>query len=134
MLIGYVIYGKLFTLFCRLFKKYPVTQSLFRAFKDVDPETLYENKQIAAHGSTVMAAISSVVDNLDDSDTLCEILKTTGRNHKNRGIKKEYFEVSLIISKMFTETHMYKCMDRICLSWKEKINSITLKYIVLFAS
>lgn len=116
MLIGYVIYGKLFTLFCRLFKKYPVTQSLFRAFKDVDPETLYENKQIAAHGSTVMAAISSVVDNLDDSDTLCEILKTTGRNHKNRGIKKEYFEVSLIISKMFTETHMYKCMDRICLS------------------
>ena len=77
----------------RLFNTHPETQKEFKAFAGRDPETLRENSRMAAHSSSFMSAISNIVDNLNDPSTLNELLKTTGRNHSRRGMKKEYFEV-----------------------------------------
>ena len=74
----------------------PESQSYFKAFANKTPEELKTDKRLAAHASTVMLAISGIVDNLGDAETLVHILKTTGRNHKRRGISKDAFIVSYI--------------------------------------
>ena len=77
-----------------MFKAHPEIQKEFKAFVGRDPDSLKKNPRLVAHASTVMSAVSNVVDNLNDPATLVEILKTTAVNHRIRGVKKEYFEVS----------------------------------------
>lgn len=77
--------------FIRFFKDMPSAQSHFKAFATLSAERLKTDKRLAAHASTVMLSISGIVDNLGDTEVLLHILKTTGKNHKNRGIPKEAF-------------------------------------------
>ena len=77
----------------RLFETHPVLQTRFKGFAGKSSEQLRTNKRVAAHGSSVLLAITGMVDNLDDVSCLVEMLKTTGRNHVKRGIPKEDFEV-----------------------------------------
>ena len=44
------------------------------------------NKRLLAHANSVLYAISSLVDNLDDPETLVEMLHKLAANHFKRGI------------------------------------------------
>jgi len=80
-------------IFIRLFKKHPETQLVFKSFKGQQPESLADNKRLAAHATTVMASVATLVDNLDDIDTLLELLNKVAENHKRRGLPIQYFEM-----------------------------------------
>ncbi|XP_045602393.1 globin D, coelomic [Procambarus clarkii] len=77
--------------FLRLFQDEPIIQTRFKGFAGVPEAELRKSKRLVAHGTTVMMAITSMVDNLDDVSVLVELLKNTGANHKNRGIPREDF-------------------------------------------
>ncbi|XP_076041209.1 globin-like [Oratosquilla oratoria] len=79
--------------FMALFQTHPHLQNRFRGFKGKTIEELRVNKRLVAHGSTVLMAVTSLVDNLDDVSVLVELLKTTGKNHKDRGVQKNDFEL-----------------------------------------
>lgn len=77
--------------FVKFFKEYPETQKKFHGFAGQDPDSLLNDSRLIAHGVTVFTAVSNIVDNLGDTAVLAEILKTTGKNHKARGVEKKSF-------------------------------------------
>lgn len=50
------------------------------------------NKKVLAHALSVLSAISSLVENLDDPEVLVEMLIKTGGNHFRRHIQVEQFD------------------------------------------
>ncbi|KAG7164355.1 Globin-like [Homarus americanus] len=64
--------------FLRLFREEPQLKTRFKGFMNKTEDQLRENKRLAAHGTTVLTAITSMVDNLDDVGVLVELLQTTG--------------------------------------------------------
>ncbi|XP_050299042.1 cytoglobin-1 isoform X4 [Anthonomus grandis grandis] len=77
----------LLTLF---FKKYPEYIELF-PFKDLDPSEFPTNARFRAHCNSVVYALSAVVDSLDTSDVLVELLTKTGSSHSRRKVTREGF-------------------------------------------
>lgn len=78
--------------FIAFFKAHPTYQKYFKSFAEVPMDQLKENRKLHAHGFSVMYAISSMVNNLDDIDCLVEILTKTGHSHAGRHIKIQHFE------------------------------------------
>ncbi|KAK7070956.1 oxygen carrier activity protein [Halocaridina rubra] len=79
--------------FLEMFRRQPVLQTRFKGFAGKSEDELKNSRRLAAHGSTVMLAINNLVENLDDLDTLVDLLKTTGDNHFRRGVPKGDFEL-----------------------------------------
>ncbi|KAK3854693.1 hypothetical protein Pcinc_038843, partial [Petrolisthes cinctipes] len=77
--------------FLRLFREHPQIQTRFRGFDGKSEAELKTSKRLVAHATTVMMAITSLVDNIDDPSVLVELLTTTGQNHHNRGVQKNDF-------------------------------------------
>jgi hemoglobin-like flavoprotein len=50
------------------------------------------NKKLLAHATNVMYAITMLVDNIEDTEVLVEMLKKLGRNHYRRKITVQHFE------------------------------------------
>src|SRR5689334_6873069 len=46
-----------------------------------------------AHAFTVVSTINGMIDNLDDTELLCELLVKNGQNHVKRSIKTGDFKV-----------------------------------------
>lgn len=65
---------------------------MFAAIKTVPISELRGNKRLLAHATSVMYAISSLVDNLDDTELLVEMLQKVGTNHARRHITLEMFQ------------------------------------------
>ncbi|XP_033744578.1 globin-like [Pecten maximus] len=85
-------------LFIKLFRKYPAAQDKFRAFKNVsledldyDGETTKKNRKMVAHGMSVMYALESYIDSLDDMDCLVELVRKTAKSHLDRSIGVKEF-------------------------------------------
>ena len=78
----------------RLFETHPHFMKKFKPFENLKLEDLVYNKRLAAHAATVMSAIDSYIENLDDVTVVVEMLKATGHNHQGRGITVEDFQVS----------------------------------------
>jgi hypothetical protein len=79
---------------CRFFEANPSYQRNFKAFKDVPLKDLPRNAKFQAHSTNVMYALTSVVDNLDDTGCLVEMLMKLGQNHHRHGISRQEFYVS----------------------------------------
>jgi len=79
---------------CRFFEANPSYQKNFKSFKDVPLEDLPRNSKFQAHAINVMYALTSVVDNLDDTGCLVEMLMKLGQNHYRHGISRQEFYVS----------------------------------------
>jgi hemoglobin-like flavoprotein len=78
-------------MFHRFFTENPTYQSVFPTLKDIPLSEIHGNKKIQAHANNVLYAITSLVDNLDDTDCLVEMLKKLGGNHGKRGIQYSMF-------------------------------------------
>ncbi|XP_076273075.1 globin 1 isoform X2 [Rhynchophorus ferrugineus] len=73
------------------FKKYPQHKELF-PFKDVPHDELSTNKRFRAHASSVVFALASIVDALNDNDLLVQLLIKTGSTHKPRDVTADGFK------------------------------------------
>ncbi|CAG2174255.1 unnamed protein product [Oppiella nova] len=78
-------------LFLRLFDENPTYQGLFKAFKDVPKAELRGNKRFVAHVTNVMYNLSMLVDNIDDTDVLVEMLAKMGDNHNRHKTTLQMF-------------------------------------------
>lgn len=72
---------------------FPEYQRLFKAFADVPADKLVKNGKLLGHATSVMYAINSIVDNLEDPGCLVELLHKTGTNHKQRNLTALHFQV-----------------------------------------
>ncbi|CAG2111740.1 unnamed protein product, partial [Medioppia subpectinata] len=69
-------------LFLRLFDENPEYQALFKAFKSVPKAELRYNKRFVAHVTNVMYTLSMIVDNIDETEVLVEMLTKMADNHR----------------------------------------------------
>ncbi|KAJ9590153.1 hypothetical protein L9F63_016738, partial [Diploptera punctata] len=84
------------------FEDNPSYQNYFKAFKDVPFKELPKNPRFHAHCTSVMYALTSVVDNLDDPECLVEMLSKLGENHQRRGInRQEFINLKSVVIKLF---------------------------------
>lgn len=79
--------------FLAMFEAEPELQTRFKGFAGKSKAELRNSKRLVAHGTTVLMAISSLVDNLDDVSVLVELLKNIAANHKERGIPYHDFQL-----------------------------------------
>lgn len=82
---------------CRLFEQHPEYQKLFKAFADVPKDKLPTNGKLLGHATSVMYALNSIVDNLEDPVCLVELLHKVGSSHAPRNITRKHFEVNISI-------------------------------------
>ncbi|KAG8226556.1 hypothetical protein J437_LFUL000639, partial [Ladona fulva] len=75
----------------RFFTKHPQYQKNFKAFADVPLDELPNSKKFQAHANSVVYAVTSIVDNLDDPGCLVEMLRKLGQNHGQRHIPEQAF-------------------------------------------
>ncbi|RZC38666.1 Globin domain containing protein, partial [Asbolus verrucosus] len=73
------------------FKKFPEEQDHF-PFKGVPIDQLKTSKKFHAHCSNVMYAFDALVDHINDSELLVNLLQKIGKSHKRHGIKPANFE------------------------------------------
>ncbi|KRT82554.1 hypothetical protein AMK59_4821 [Oryctes borbonicus] len=79
-------------LFRMFFEKKPEYQNYF-PFKGIPMDKLVNDPKLKAHAVSVMYAISSVIDNLDNSEVLITLLQKTGDSHRRRKIPEESFNI-----------------------------------------
>jgi len=108
-------------LFVRFFTENPSYQKHFKGFKDVPISELRGNKKVLAHANSVLYAITSLVDNLDDPECLIEMLKKTSESHFKRKIEIPMFNnlgvslVGLLVAKLGPELMNEAAVD----AWKK---------------
>lgn len=78
--------------FVLLFTKHPDYQKKFNGLETLTVEQLKKSKRLRAHGSNVLYAFTSMVDNLDDVECLKELLLKIGRNHIKRKLTSKHFD------------------------------------------
>ncbi|CAG0907155.1 unnamed protein product, partial [Darwinula stevensoni] len=69
-----------------LFQTYPAYQDLFAAIRGIKPEDLKTSKKVAAHGLVFMSSIETLVENLEDKETLEELLRKIAVRHNTFGL------------------------------------------------
>ncbi|KAK2181726.1 hypothetical protein NP493_383g00037 [Ridgeia piscesae] len=73
-------------LFIKYFTEYPRTQDFFEHFKGKSLEELKTSAKLRAHGTTVLHAVTAMVENLDDLDTMVVLLNNTVDRHTPRTV------------------------------------------------
>ncbi|XP_033607391.1 globin isoform X2 [Cryptotermes secundus] len=114
----------------RFFKSNPSHQRYFEAFKDVSLKDLPSNRKFQAHCTSVMYALTSVVDNLDDTGCLVEMLTKLGQNHHRHGItRQEFIDLKEAVLKLLTKklASKFTCEDKAALS-----KTLDVAYSVIF--
>ncbi|XP_030754339.1 globin isoform X2 [Sitophilus oryzae] len=72
-------------------KNHPEYLDLF-PFKNVPLDQLSTNKRFRAHCSSVIYALASIVDALNDNELLIQLLLKTGSSHISRNVKAKGFK------------------------------------------
>lgn len=113
-----------------LFESNPSHQRHFEAFKDVPLKDLPSNRKFQAHCTSVMYALTSVVDNLDDTECLVEMLTKLGQNHHRHGItRQEFIDLKTTVLKLLTKKlgSKFTCEDEA--AWNKTLD---VAYSVIF--
>ncbi|KAJ8036837.1 Globin [Holothuria leucospilota] len=79
-------------LIINLFKMSEGAQDLFSKFKGTNPDELKGSIRVRSHGLRVVAALNSVVENLDDIECLLDMLQHIAHSHHPRGPTKKHFQ------------------------------------------
>ncbi|XP_013788606.1 globin C, coelomic-like [Limulus polyphemus] len=91
-------------LFIRFFDAHPDYIKLFKPLANIPRDQLRSSKRLEAHALSVMYAITSLVDSLDDVECLKELLLKTAHNHAHRGVQGEQFDhLTIIILKFLRD-------------------------------
>ena len=69
-----------------MFENNPSVKSTFEKFRTLDcTEELWENSVLMTHGLGVMSAIDEIITNLDDEDTVYDLIIEQGSSHVRFG-------------------------------------------------
>ncbi|XP_071814745.1 uncharacterized protein [Apostichopus japonicus] len=79
-------------LIVNLFKMSEGAQDVFPKFKGKNPDELKKSIGVRSHGLRVLAALNSVVENLDDIECLVDMLQHIAHSHHPRGTSRKHFE------------------------------------------
>jgi hypothetical protein len=78
------------------FEKFPGNQKQFKAFAGKDLEEIKETPEFAEHAGKIVGLLGEVIDNLGkDTAKIKELINGMGARHKERGISKFAFLVSV---------------------------------------
>jgi hemoglobin-like flavoprotein len=83
----------MFPFLFRYFQKYPDNKNFFSAFRDEDVERLTGSIVLRAHGTIVMQTIMTLLDNLDEPDTIKRQLYRIVGIHYDMGIRLIQYQV-----------------------------------------
>ncbi|KAI0215889.1 hypothetical protein LSAT2_032024 [Lamellibrachia satsuma] len=92
-------------LFIRYFEEYPRTQDFFEHFKGKSLEELKTSPKLRAHGTTVLHAVTAMVENLDDPDTMVVLLNNTVDRHTPRTVGFPEYAVGTMLIVAFPEEY-----------------------------
>jgi hypothetical protein len=67
---------------------------MFPQFKGSSVEEVAKHPKLPAHAMSVMYALASYIDNLEDSELLVELVKKTSVSHIGRGVGSREFKAS----------------------------------------
>ena len=68
-------------------------QDLFAGIRGIKPEDLPTSKKVAAHGLVFMSAMETLVENIEDKETLEELLRKIAVRHNTFGITVRDYKV-----------------------------------------
>ncbi|CAN8019051.1 unnamed protein product [Ixodes persulcatus] len=108
------------SLFVALFSRYPEYQKLFPNFADVALKDMMQCPSLTAHALTVTYALASIIESIDDENTMVELIKKNIRNHVRRSVTPEHF---VNINNLLIEVMQVKLRSRmtasVIVSWKK---------------
>ena len=78
---------------CRYFKEYPRIQGYFPYFEGKSLDELRDSDKLRSAGTTVLNAVTSIVENLDDPDTMVVLQNNTAERHTPRSVTFREYEV-----------------------------------------
>ncbi|CAH1795735.1 unnamed protein product [Owenia fusiformis] len=108
----------------KLFIVHPDTQQYFR-FRNVSVDNLDEDAIFQSHASKVVCAVDAIVNGLDKSDDIVDILLKTGQDHAGRGVQPyNYTEFKAVMECFLVERlgTLLTDFDRRC--WEKLLDFI----------
>lgn len=112
------------------FEANPSYQRYFKSFKDVPLKDLPRNSKFQAHCTSVMYALTSIVDNLDDSGCLVEMLTKLGQNHHRHGVsRQEFIDLKTAVLKLLKKKLGSKFTTEDDAAWNKTLD---VAYSVIF--
>ncbi|XP_048742717.2 globin-like [Ostrea edulis] len=110
-------------LFVRLFALYSSAIETFPQFRGSSLEEVGKHPKNPAHAMSVMYALASYVDNLEDAELLVELVKKTSISHIERGVgSREFKWVTEIVPDWLDETLEDECTALMKSSWVKLLN------------
>ena len=91
--MGYILIFSKFYFYFRLFTLYPEAQHKFEDFRGITIEEVRVHKKLRAHALSVVYALKSFIDSLDDVETLAELIKKNAKNHMERTVTEKEIKV-----------------------------------------
>lgn len=91
--MGYILIFSKFYFYFRLFTLYPEAQYKFEDFRGITIEEVRVHKKLRAHALSVIYALKSLIDSLDDEETLAELIKKNAKNHMERTVTEKEIKV-----------------------------------------
>ncbi|KAF8794312.1 globin-1-like [Argiope bruennichi] len=118
--------------FMRFFEAHPEYQKLFKGFADVPKSELPKNGKLLGHALSVMYAINSIVDNLNDPESLVQVLEKIGISHGPRKITGSHFQnLAIVLINFLKEALGPSLMDATAEeAWRKSLevaNSLIIK-------
>ncbi|XP_054156949.1 cytoglobin-2-like [Oppia nitens] len=122
-------------LFINFFTKYPAYQQLFKSLANIPLNELHSSKRLLAHTTNVMYALTAVVDNLEDTEMVTEMLYKMGVNHKKRKLNVGLFnELGSVLFDLLTNVLGSEAMDsQLTSAWTKTYSVIVAKISAGFA-
>lgn len=117
------------------FKEYPQYQQYFESFKNVPLDELQNNKRFQAHCASIIAAISNVIDSLNDVGLLEANIITLAERHKKRGQTKEEFEnLKTVMTNVLRQALGKQYTLEVSDAWDKTLNVMFLKIYEIITS
>ncbi|XP_048741756.1 globin-like [Ostrea edulis] len=112
-------------LFVRLFTLYPSAIEMFPQFRGSSLEEVGKHPKLPAHAMSVMYALASYVDNLEDAELLVELVKKTSISHIERGVSSREFKwLTEVVPAWLDETLEDECTALMKSSWVKLLNVV----------
>lgn len=115
--------------FIQLFTAYPYMQDYFELFKGKPVSELRTSPKMKAHATSVMYALTSYVENVEDSENLVGLVQKIAISHLGRGIKLKEFENLKIVFLNFVKSLLGpQCTPEIETAWTKLLTAHNAVY------
>lgn len=108
------------SIFLVLFHRYPEYQEIFPAFRNIQDNELPHEAKLLAHALAVAYYLSSMVDTLDDPQTLMELIRKNTVNHVRRPVTPQHFDqLAIVILQVMQEKLRSRMTATATVAWQK---------------